>query len=54
MVEKKTTPKNRDEQEIAGYHDVLNVIHESFDAISITKNYILQLHKMEKGYIMSV
>lgn len=46
LVEEKTTPKNRDEQEIAGYRDVLNVIHESFDAISITKNYILQLHKI--------
>ncbi len=46
LVEEKTTPRNRDEQEIAGYRDVLNVIHESFDAIPITKNYILQLHKM--------
>lgn len=46
LVEEKITPKNRDEQEIAGYRDVLNVIHESFDAIPITKNYILQLHKM--------
>lgn len=46
LVEEKTAPRNRDEQEIAGYRDVLNVIHESFDAISITKNYILQLHKM--------
>lgn len=46
LVKEKTTPKNRDEQEIAGYRDVLNVIHESFDAIPITKNYILQLHKM--------
>ena len=46
MVEEKTTPKNRDEQEIAGYRDVLNIIHESFDAIPITKNYILQLHKI--------
>ena len=46
LVEKKTTPRNRDEQEIAGYRDVLNVIHESFDAIPITQNYILQLHKM--------
>lgn len=46
LVEEKTTPRNRDEQEIAGYRDVLNVIHESFDAISITQNYILQLHKM--------
>lgn len=46
LVEEKTTPRNRDEQEIAGYRDVLNVIHESFDAIPITQNYILQIHKM--------
>lgn len=46
LVEEKTTPRNRDEQEIAGYRDVLNVIHESFDAIPITQNNILQLHKM--------
>lgn len=46
LVEEKTTPKNRDEQEIAGYSDVLNIIHESFDAIPISQSYILQLHKM--------
>lgn len=46
LVEEKTTPRNRDEQEIAGYRDVLNIIHESFDAIPITRNYILQLHKI--------
>lgn len=46
LVKDKTTPKNRDEQEIAGYRDVLNIIHQSFDAISITQNYILQLHKI--------
>lgn len=46
LVEEKTTPKNRDEQEIAGYRDVLNIIHDSFDAIPITRNYILQLHKI--------
>ena len=46
LVEEKTTPKNRDEQEIAGYRDVLNVIHDSFDAIPICQNYILQLHKI--------
>lgn len=46
LVEEKTTPRNRDEQEIAGYRDVLSVIHESFDAIPLTRNYILQLHKM--------
>ena len=46
LVEEKTTPRNRDEQEIAGYRDVLSIIHESFDAIPITRNYILQLHKI--------
>ena len=46
LVAKKTTPKNRSEQEIAGYRDVLSIIHESFDAIPITQNYILQLHKI--------
>ncbi len=46
LVQEKTTPRNRDEQEIAGYRDALNIIHESFDVIPITKNYILQLHKI--------
>ena len=46
LVKEKTTPKNRNEQEIAGYRDVLNIIHESFEAIPITQNYILQLHKI--------
>jgi len=46
LVQEKTMPKNRDEQEIAGYRDVLAIIHESFDAIPITRNYILQLHKV--------
>ena len=46
LVEEKTMPKNRNEQEIAGYRDVLNLIHENFDVIPITQNYILQLHKI--------
>ena len=45
IVVDKTAPKNRNEQEIAGYRDVLSIIHESFDAIPITPNYILQLQK---------
>ena len=51
LVEERTAPRNRDEQEIAGYRDVLNVIHGSFDAIPITKNYILQLHKILYSYV---
>lgn len=50
LVEEKTTPRNRSEQEIAGYRDVLSVIYENFDAIPITKNYILQLHKILYSY----
>lgn len=46
LVEEKTMPRNRDEQEIAGYRDALSIIHESFDVIPITRNYILQLHKI--------
>ena len=46
LVEEKTAPRNRDEQEIAGYRDVLSLIHESYDAISLSRNYILQLHKI--------
>ena len=46
LVEEKTTPRNRDEQEIAGYRDALSIIHENFDVIPLTRNYILQLHKI--------
>lgn len=46
LIKEMTTPKNRDEEEIAGYRDALNVIHQSFEYISITPNYILQLHKI--------
>lgn len=51
LVEEKTTPKNRDEQEIAGYRDVLGIIHENFDSIPITQNYILHLHKILYSYM---
>ena len=46
LVEEKTAPRNRDEQEIAGYRDVLSIIHASYDAIPLSMNYILQLHKI--------
>ncbi len=44
LVENKTTPRNRDEKEILGYRNVLNIVHESYEHIAITPNYILQLH----------
>lgn len=45
LVQAKTTPRNRDESEIAGYRDVLNTIHNNYDYIPINSNYILQLHR---------
>ena len=45
LVMEKTTPRNRDEEEIMGYRDVLNTIHESYEYIPIRSSYILQLHR---------
>lgn len=41
----KTTPKNRDEEEILGYRNVLNLVHENYDMIPVRSNYILQMHR---------
>lgn len=46
LMSEKAAPRNRDESEIAGYRDALNVVHESFEYIPLTPNYILQLHKI--------
>ncbi len=54
LVQQKTTPRNRDESEIAGYRDVLNTIHESYDYIPINVNFFLQLHRDLYKYIGSV
>ena len=46
LVSEKTTPRNRNEKEIAGYRDALSVINDSFEYIPLTSNYILQLHSI--------
>lgn len=46
IMNERTTPRNRDEKEIAGYRDALNIIHENFEYIPLTPNFILQLHKI--------
>ncbi len=46
LMQEKTTPRSRDEKEIAGYRDALNTVHENFEYIPLTPNYILQLHKI--------
>ncbi len=45
LVINKTTPKSRNEQEIAGYRDVLSTIHENYDFIPVKPSIILQLHR---------
>lgn len=45
IVNQKLEPKNRNEEEIAGYRDVLSLIHENYNYIDINSNTILQLHR---------
>lgn len=45
IVKSKVEPRNRSEQEIAGYREVLNLIHENFNYLAPRSNVILQLHR---------
>ena len=45
LTEEKSTPQNRSEGEIAGYREVLKIIHENHDYITLTSNILLQLHR---------
>ena len=45
LVLSKTTPRTRNEQEIAGYRDVLATIHENHDFIPVKPVILLQLHR---------
>ena len=46
LINKSTAPKNRSEQEISGYRDALNLIHESYKYMELSVNVIKQLHTM--------
>ncbi|MBR4417425.1 MAG: Fic family protein, partial [Victivallales bacterium] len=45
LVADKTTPRNRDEEEILGYRNVLNLVHESYEYMPVCSNIILQMHR---------
>jgi len=45
IVRDKVKPRNRNEEEISGYRDVLATIHESYEYIAPRPNNILQLHR---------
>jgi Fic family protein len=51
LVLESTTPQNRSEQEIAGYRDALNLIHESAAYMDCSVNVCLQLHTMLTRYL---
>jgi len=44
LVSQKAEPRNRSEQEIAGYREVLSTIYEGYEYINPRPNIILQLH----------
>ena len=46
IMSNKVEPHDRDEKEIAGYRDVLSLIHENYRYMPITKNTILSMHNM--------
>jgi Fic family protein len=43
--------KDRDEEEVAGYRDALNLIHTQGAALPVSEETILLLHKMSRGNI---
>ena len=53
LVLKSVTPKDRSEREIAGYRDVLNLIHDSAEHMPFSNNVILQIHSMIYRYMPS-
>ena len=46
IVKGQVQPSDRSEQEIAGYKDVLNLIHQSHSDIPLSENVVLQFHSM--------
>lgn len=53
LVMEKAEPRNRSEEEIAGYREVLATIHESYEYIPVRANNILQLHRDLYGFSKS-
>lgn len=46
IVNDNSAPQDHDEQEIAGYRDALDFIHQHHDEIPISENTVLGLHRM--------
>ncbi len=50
LMNKKSEPRNRNEEEIAGYRHVLDMVHENYPYIEFSKNDILTLHNQLYSY----
>ena len=51
LMRRSVDPRNRSEQEIAGYRDALALIHESAREMALTANIVLQLHSTLYRYM---
>ncbi len=50
LVERRVEPKNRSEQEIAGYRDALALVHESAEHMPFSPAVIQQIHQLVYRY----
>ncbi|MDO5650087.1 MAG: Fic family protein [Gallicola sp.] len=50
LMKNKAEPRNRNEEEIAGYRRVLDLVHENYTYIGMNKNDILTLHNQLYSY----
>jgi len=50
IVNKNSAPMNHDEMEIAGYRDVLDVIHGNYGSIGLSEDTVLRMHELMLSY----
>ncbi|WP_202950172.1 Fic family protein [Metamycoplasma alkalescens] len=50
IMANKILPRNKNEKEIVGYKEILNIINDNFEDLPLSKNYILQMHKIMLKY----
>lgn len=50
IVQQQSTPRNRPEEEVAGYRDALDYIHTNYAAVPVSLNSILMFHQFLYKY----
>ena len=50
IVNKNSAPLNHDEMEIAGYRDVLNLIHNEYASLDVGEELIMDMHRIMMSY----